>query len=78
MAGQPGRVPESPSTAETILPRRRHAALLPLLQAQRVNYVYVGRMEAEKYGPDVRDRFEGPLETVYRSGDVAIYGCPSR
>ena len=47
-----------------------------LLQTQRVDYVYVGGMEVEKYGPDVRDRFEGPLETVYRSGDVAIYHVP--
>ena len=47
-----------------------------LLQSKNVDYVYVGSMEVEKYGPAVRDRFEGSLETVYRGADVAIYRVP--
>jgi hypothetical protein len=33
-------------------------------------------MEVEKYGPGVRERFEGPLEAVYRGSDVTIYRVP--
>jgi hypothetical protein len=33
-------------------------------------------MEVEKYGPGVRERFEGPLESVYRGADVTIYRVP--
>jgi uncharacterized membrane protein len=47
-----------------------------LLQNQNVNYVYVGPMEVEKYGPGVRERFEGALESVYRGADVTIYRVP--
>jgi uncharacterized membrane protein len=38
--------------------------------------VYVGRLEAEKYGPGVYTRFDGLLEPVYRQDDVAIYRVP--
>ena len=64
--------------AEAIYRTADASGLLTLLQAQRVEYVYVGRLEADKYGLGVYDRFEGRLDPVYRSGDVAIYRVPPR
>ncbi len=52
------------------------SALASLLQGLRVDYVYVGGLEAERYGPGVRDRFEGRLDVVYRAADVTIYRVP--
>jgi uncharacterized membrane protein len=64
------------STLEAIYRGADPSAVALLLQAQGVDYVYVGTMEVEKYGPDVRERFEGPLESVYRANDVTIYRVP--
>jgi uncharacterized membrane protein len=75
--GNLGEYQNRQQAAEAIYRGGDLTALLPLLQAQRVNYVYVGRLEAEKYGPGVYDRFEGRLEPVYRAADVAIYRVPT-
>ncbi len=64
------------ATLETIYRGADPSTLASLLQAQHVDYVYVGTMEVEKYGPGVRDRFEGALEPVYRGVDVTIYRVP--
>ena len=74
--GNLGEYQNRQQAAEAIYRGGDLTSLLPLLQAQRVNYVYVGRLEAEKYGPGVYDRFEGRLEPVYRAADVAIYRVP--
>jgi len=64
------------ATLEAIY-RTTDPASLPLyLRSQNVDYVYVGSMEVEKYGPGVRERFEGSLEPVYRSNNVTIYRVP--
>jgi uncharacterized membrane protein len=63
-------------TIEAIYRGAEPAQLPLLLQAQNVDYVYVGGMEVEKYGPGVRDRFDGQFETVYRGDDVTIYRVP--
>ena len=36
------------------------------------------RMERERYGPAVADRFETLLEPVYRGGETSIYQVPSQ
>lgn len=61
---------------DAVYQRAAGGALLPLLQGLRAEYVYVGRLEAEKYGPGVYMRFDGLLEPVYRQDDVAIYRVP--
>ncbi|HJN39210.1 MAG TPA: hypothetical protein QGH28_03435, partial [Chloroflexota bacterium] len=49
---------------------------LQLLQKYDVRYVYVGRMEMEKYGPTVTTRFSGfPLLFEVR-GAVSVFGVP--
>jgi YYY domain-containing protein len=67
---------ERKTTLEAIYRTADPSSVALLLQAQKVDYVYVGTMEVEKYGPGVRDRFEGPLESVYRGADVTIYRVP--
>jgi YYY domain-containing protein len=62
--------------AEAIYRRADLSAVVPLLQSLRAEYVYVGRLELEKYGAAVRERFEGHLEPVFRSGEVTIYRVP--
>ena len=52
------------------------AAMMALLRKYRVTYVYVGSLEAEKYGSGVYSRFEGQLQVVYRQGKVVIYQVP--
>jgi uncharacterized membrane protein len=63
-------------TVEAIYRTADPATLLVVLQGLKLEYVYVGRMEVEKYGPAVRDRFEGRMDVVYRGGDVTIYRLP--
>ncbi len=49
---------------------------LQLLEKYNVRYVYVGRMEMEKYGPAVATRFSGfPLLFEVR-GAVSVFGVP--
>jgi len=61
---------------DSIYQRAAASTLLPLLHELRAEYVYVGRLEAEKYGPGVYTRFDGVLEPVYRQDDVVIYRVP--
>jgi uncharacterized membrane protein len=63
---------------ESVYRNADSASMIQILQNNRVDYVYVGRMEADKYGAGVYDRFEGRLDTVYRGGEVAIYRVPER
>jgi YYY domain-containing protein len=59
--------------------RSADAARLPaLLQDAGARYVYVGRLEMERYGGGVLDRFETLLEPVFQTGDVTIYRVPDR
>ncbi len=51
-------------------------AALELLRRYGVQYVFVGSLEAEKYGPEVTTRFDGLLEPVHRQGRVVIYRVP--
>ncbi len=50
--------------------------MMALLTKYRVEYLFVGSLEAEKYGAGVFDRFEGRLSLVHRQGRVAIYRVP--
>jgi YYY domain-containing protein len=52
--------------------------VMALLEQYGVRYVFVGWLERERYGPAVRDRFEGLLETIYRHGEASIYLVPSQ
>ena len=54
------------------------ATLTALLRQYRVEYVFVGSLEMEKYGAGVADRFEGLLEPVHRQGRVVIYRVPAK
>ncbi|MGI5836291.1 MAG: DUF2298 domain-containing protein, partial [Chloroflexota bacterium] len=47
--------------------------LMELLHRYRVEYLFVGSLEIERYGPAVTSRFEGILEPVHRQGKVVIY-----
>lgn len=51
-------------------------ALPGLLSKYNVTYVFVGSLEAEKYGPAVSERFSGLLEPVFRQGKVTVYRVP--
>lgn len=52
------------------------AALRGLLDRYKVQYVFVGSLEVERYGPPVLDRFDRVLELVHRQGRVSIYRVP--
>lgn len=47
-----------------------------LLEKYRVQYVFVGSLELEKYGAAVAERFNGILEPVFRQGSVTVYRVP--
>ncbi|MBX5491256.1 MAG: hypothetical protein IRZ14_08855 [Chloroflexi bacterium] len=61
---------------EAIYQRAAVGTVLSMLQGLHAEYVYVGRLEAEKYGSGVYSRFDGVLEPVYRQDDVTIYRVP--
>jgi len=44
-----------------------------LLEKYDVTYVYVGRLEVEKYGPEVDERFEGFMDVAFENEGVTIY-----
>jgi YYY domain-containing protein len=47
-----------------------------ILRRYGVDYVVVGDLEREKYGPGVTTRFDGHLPVAYRSGRVTVYQAP--
>ena len=61
---------------DAIYSKADRTTMLALLKQYHVRYVYVGTLEAEKYGQGVYNRFEGALDPVYRQGKVVIYRVP--
>jgi len=52
------------------------ATMQSLLRKYDIQYVFVGTLEAEKYGPAVYSRFDGRLQVAHRQGKVVIYQVP--
>jgi uncharacterized membrane protein len=52
------------------------AAIRGILDRYAVQYVFVGSLEFDKYGPAVANRFDGVLEPVHRQGRVTVYRVP--
>lgn len=74
--GQRPELTERPETVETIYREGELAEALELLRRNRISYVYVGKLEVERFGAPVLRRFEGVLEPVYRAEGVTIYRVP--
>jgi uncharacterized membrane protein len=49
-----------------------------LLNRYGVEYIYVGKLEINTYGPRVNDKFEERLELAFRNDSVAIYRWQSQ
>jgi YYY domain-containing protein len=49
------------------------AQTLTLLDKYAITYVYVGRLERERYNPGGLAKFERLMKAVYRQGEVTIY-----
>ena len=58
---------------DAIYSTANRSAVPALLAKYQVQYVFVGSLEIEKYGPGVADRFNGMLEPVFRQGSVTVY-----
>lgn len=62
---------------EAIYRSADRTAIRGLLQKYGVEYVFVGSLERELFGPTVTSRFEGLLDPVHRQGGVTIYHVQS-
>jgi uncharacterized membrane protein len=49
------------------------AQTLTLLDKYAITYIYVGRLERERYNPSGLAKFERLMDVVYRQGEVTIY-----
>lgn len=58
---------------DAIYSTANRSAVPALLAKYQVQYVFVGSLEIEKYGPGVAERFNGMLEPVFRQGSVTVY-----
>jgi uncharacterized membrane protein len=50
--------------------------VLRLLRQYRVEYVFVGSLEREKYGPAVAQRFGQLLNPVFEGDGAVVYAVP--
>ncbi|MBI4329447.1 MAG: hypothetical protein HY685_06245 [Chloroflexi bacterium] len=71
-APQEGR----PEAVEAIYRSAPPLQAVELLRLYGVDYVYVGRLERERYGPQVVERLQGFLPIEHMAGDVFIFGVP--
>lgn len=49
------------------------AEVVDLLERYQIEYIYVGSLEIDQYGPQARDRFRGLLDVIYENRGVIIY-----
>ncbi|MCB8988167.1 MAG: hypothetical protein H6661_10515 [Ardenticatenaceae bacterium] len=49
------------------------AATAALLDQYHVDYIYVGGLERDTYGPQAQEKFADRLEVAYQNGSVTIY-----
>ncbi|MCA9875442.1 MAG: hypothetical protein KC441_17345, partial [Anaerolineales bacterium] len=48
-------------------------ATAALLDQYHVDYIYVGGLERDTYGPQAQEKFADRLEVAYQNGSVTIY-----
>ena len=71
-----GQTPEPgarEAAAEVIYSEGNWQETQQMLDRYAVSYIYVGPLEANTYGPHVREKFAGRLEVAYANESVIIY-----
>jgi uncharacterized membrane protein len=61
---------------QTIYTAPDKSTLQDLLKKYRIQYIYVGSLERQTYGPVGLEGFNTAFEPVYHQGEVIIYKVP--